>query len=274
MSQTQEVIDLTEDSSSPLENLFHPHSAYGSSRARNNHYPHFGRDVIAIDEQEDPNANRAVDEPRRGSPEVELLYSRPRLMAIPRPRNAAGGPNMQRNDRIGNNHEGNERHTDAVNGRPVQSLTTLAEWRARAQRTHPPHAHQPGNFDPTRRLSREILAHLQPGFQVPPNLGLDDDVMFIDGVPQIDLPGQLDFLRQGFAMGNVPQPQLPPPTYDAPASPRTGYTRSPTEDDMLVCPNCEEELGMGKDEVKKQVWVAKKCGHVSTTFGGCWLLWG
>lgn len=64
-------------------------------------------------------------------------------------------------------------------------------------------------------------------------------------------------------MGERPPP--PPPTYDPPPKPRSGYSRSPKEDDVLICPNCEDELGVGKDDIKKQVWVAKKCGHVSHT---------
>lgn len=81
----------------------------------------------------------------------------------------------------------------------------------------------------------------------------------------IILPGDLDFVTQGFRMGDADgarQTQPPLPTYDAPSPPRPGYTRSPEEEDVLVCPNCEDELGLGKDDVKRQVWVIKACGHV------------
>ncbi|KAI4132661.1 MAG: hypothetical protein LQ338_000601 [Usnochroma carphineum] len=81
----------------------------------------------------------------------------------------------------------------------------------------------------------------------------------------IVLPGDLDFVTQGFRMGDAAgarQTQPPLPTYDAPSPPRTGFTRSPKEDDLLVCPNCEDELGLGRDDVKRQVWVMKACGHV------------
>lgn len=79
------------------------------------------------------------------------------------------------------------------------------------------------------------------------------------------MPGDLDFITQGFHMGDAPvsrQAQAPPPTYDAPPSPHAGFTRSPKEDDVLVCPNCEDELGLGEDDVKRQVWAVKACGHV------------
>ncbi|KAL8930601.1 MAG: hypothetical protein Q9208_000471 [Pyrenodesmia sp. 3 TL-2023] len=81
----------------------------------------------------------------------------------------------------------------------------------------------------------------------------------------IILPGDLDFVTQGFRMGDAPATrQAPPPlpTYDAPSPPRAGFTRSPKEDDALVCPNCEDELGLGKDDIKRQVWVIKACGHI------------
>ena len=88
------------------------------------------------------------------------------------------------------------------------------------------------------------------------------------------LPGELDFSTQGFLMGDVPRPPPPPPpppTYDAPSPPRPGFTRSPAEDDVVVCPNCEEELGIGEDESKRQVWVIKSCGHVcAIIFSLCW----
>ncbi|KAI4119271.1 MAG: hypothetical protein LQ345_000794 [Seirophora villosa] len=86
------------------------------------------------------------------------------------------------------------------------------------------------------------------------------------------LPGDLDFITQGFHMGDAPvtrQTQAPLPTYDAPPPPHAGFTRSPKEDDVLVCPNCEDELGQGKDDVKRQVWVVKACGHVQVYCGEC-----
>ena len=32
---------------------------------------------------------------------------------------------------------------------------------------------------------------------------------------------------------------------------------------MLLCPICEHELGTGEDEVRRQSWCVKSCGHVS-----------
>ncbi|KAH7384022.1 hypothetical protein DE146DRAFT_667640 [Phaeosphaeria sp. MPI-PUGE-AT-0046c] len=79
-------------------------------------------------------------------------------------------------------------------------------------------------------------------------------------------PGLLDFQMVGFQMGNEEPdyPQAPPaPTYQAPPTAPEGFTRSPTEDEgPLICPNCEEELCVGEDEIKRQVWIVKACGHV------------
>lgn len=57
------------------------------------------------------------------------------------------------------------------------------------------------------------------------------------------------------------------PEYKAPAKARSGFTRDIAEEPhVLVCASCEEELGMGDDEdVRAQVWVSRKCGHVSST---------
>ncbi|CAO2655462.1 Nn.00g105260.m01.CDS01 [Neocucurbitaria sp. VM-36] len=74
----------------------------------------------------------------------------------------------------------------------------------------------------------------------------------------------LDFEMVGFdiAMPGVRAQEPPPPTYEAPDKAPEGFTRSPGENDVLVCPNCGDELCVGDDEVKRQVWIAKGCGHV------------
>jgi hypothetical protein len=58
------------------------------------------------------------------------------------------------------------------------------------------------------------------------------------------------------------EPAVRPPTYEAPAKAPGGFTRSPQEDDDLVCPNCGDGLCCGESELKKQVWIVKHCGHV------------
>lgn len=51
--------------------------------------------------------------------------------------------------------------------------------------------------------------------------------------------------------------------YKAPPPAREGFTRSPKENDHLVCANCSLELGVeGEKPAANEVWAAK-CGHVS-----------
>jgi hypothetical protein len=52
------------------------------------------------------------------------------------------------------------------------------------------------------------------------------------------------------------------PIYQAPPAAPKGFTRSAKEADVLVCPNCGDELCAGEVELKKQVWIVKGCGHV------------
>ena len=76
----------------------------------------------------------------------------------------------------------------------------------------------------------------------------------------------LNFGVVGFDLGygGGHQAEPPPATYEAPPPAPEGFTRSPEENDVLVCPNCDSELCKGDDDIKKQVWIAKKCGHVSS----------
>jgi hypothetical protein len=78
------------------------------------------------------------------------------------------------------------------------------------------------------------------------------------------LPTGMDYSVQGFHLGFAnSQEREETPTYDAPAAAPEGFTRSPQEGDVLVCPNCDDELCVGDDDKKKQVWIVRGCGHVS-----------
>lgn len=67
-----------------------------------------------------------------------------------------------------------------------------------------------------------------------------------------------------------------PPTYEAPPKAPEGFTRSPRDDEVVVCPNCGDELCTGDSEVKRQVWILRGCGHVSfcLLFFSWWEDWG
>ena len=57
-------------------------------------------------------------------------------------------------------------------------------------------------------------------------------------------------------------PRRPSPPYKAPAPVAEGFTRKVEEEHVVICLNCEDELGTGDGEIKRQVWVSKQCGHV------------
>ncbi|KAH7342805.1 hypothetical protein BKA65DRAFT_478677 [Rhexocercosporidium sp. MPI-PUGE-AT-0058] len=120
----------------------------------------------------------------------------------------------------------------------------------------------------------------QPRVDAGPGLGFRNNLLQQNIMDQLDMarnahfqamPHALDYQHVAFA---DPKPEhIPPP----PA--RSGFTRSPKEDLVLVCPSCEEELiqnneieeplvkKSGKAPTKKEreehpFWVVKDCGHV------------
>ncbi len=81
----------------------------------------------------------------------------------------------------------------------------------------------------------------------------------------------MDFAATGFDMGLAGGSRPPTPRYSPPPEPNSGFTRSPAEDDVVVCPNCGDELAVASTdrsteerEVKQEIWVIKGCGHVRT----------
>ena len=86
-------------------------------------------------------------------------------------------------------------------------------------------------------------------------------------IPDLDfVRPRLDYEAQGFEFLGVTRATPPaPPTspYQAPRAAIEGYARKVDEEDVVVCPNCGDELGTGLDDVKQQIWAVKQCGHVS-----------
>ncbi|QSS55194.1 RING finger domain-containing protein [Histoplasma capsulatum var. duboisii H88] len=80
----------------------------------------------------------------------------------------------------------------------------------------------------------------------------------IQGELEDDFPIELDYRTTGFGAGETRRT----PAYVAPAAPPPGFTRTVGENEVVVCPNCDHELGTGDDAVRRQIWVAKPCGHV------------
>ncbi len=94
--------------------------------------------------------------------------------------------------------------------------------------------------------------------------------------PQLQLPRisaldafqrpRLNYEAQGFELIGAHQTSPPPrpsSPYKAPRTPALGFTRKVDEDEIVVCPHCGDELGIGDGDLKQQIWVVKQCGHVS-----------
>ena len=239
MSQsTQQVIDLTEDGSSPVAaQIIPPTFTHSEGQRGAQRPPRFDRDIISIDDQEDD----AVDL-REDSPEIQFLTSRPRSRSLSTTRQPRHQSTLRQ-----------RRHTPAARSpvrRPHVSLRITGA---------PAEAH---NHQNAAWLFHPFAARVNTN--TPRTHG--DELIDWENFPggNIELPPHLDYLSPAFDLEQParrqPQPRLP--TYDPPAPAQEGFTRTPNKDDVLVCPNCDDELGLGDDEVKRQVWVVKACGHV------------
>ncbi|KAJ5812744.1 hypothetical protein N7447_009767 [Penicillium robsamsonii] len=65
----------------------------------------------------------------------------------------------------------------------------------------------------------------------------------------------------GYAQPSQPAPRPRRSSYKGLSPAPEGFTRLLAEDDVPVCPNCQEELGTGEG-LKQQIHIAKPCGHV------------
>jgi hypothetical protein len=78
--------------------------------------------------------------------------------------------------------------------------------------------------------------------------------------PGIDLTVDLD--EDGPVRLNYTNTATQTPPYTGPSPAPEGFTRTPEETHNAICPNCEHELGTGDDPLRRQIWIAKPCGHV------------
>ena len=239
-SAARDVIDLTNDDP-VLEASRQPRNANAASyyTSQSSHATRLQRDIIDLDNDN----TRATINSTSQSPDLEVLEVRP-IRSHP-----AGDRDRESNtDRSSHNRVRTPlRPPEASAHRPTYGVWDSLRQHARG-----------------REPDRQSLPNAFHQFLRTPQPDSAREIHFLHDRQGILLPGDLDFITQGFPMGDAPrrQPQPAPPTYDAPSPARTGYTRSPREEDVLVCPNCEEELGSGKDDLKRQVWVIRACGHV------------
>lgn len=248
------VIDLTTDPDSPQPDTRSNLPASASTRA--SRLPRYSRDIIDLDPRIDEYGNFAEtsrdhggerdngDEPIEiEEPDVQIIWaSRPHnpVPHHPRPRPTLSRSNgnisyvSMLRDGVTHQHPSGQRSRSSLG----DHLQNFHHFWTRA-----------GSEGRQRILEAGGLR--QPVRELPHSTNL----------PPIDL----DYDLPGFQMATDPGlPRPPLPTYSSPPPVRPGFTRSPQDDDILVCPNCDEELGSNDDELKRQVWVIKSCGHVRT----------
>lgn len=271
MDDEEVVIDLTADDSGYGASLDERSDSrrWGNDAAPQNE-PYDGRsrrpprlpqgmdNIINLDNG-DETWRRATPrpEPEPGSPEIEFISSRtidpPRRPAPPVGYNADGdevefvSSNPLPEDEVQRRRDDEMRRIlDLVGGANLAARGSYTHLQARVERS-------------IARIHR-TAPHLRRNPTVPPR-GAPRSRGVVYGGFAAPL---LDFDMVGFDLGfGAPRaPDPPAPTYKAPDKAPDGFTRSPQEEGHLICPNCEEELCVGDDEVKRQVWIVKTCGHV------------
>ncbi|KAF2269189.1 hypothetical protein CC78DRAFT_529425 [Lojkania enalia] len=242
-SSRNDVIDLTAEDTGP--------SGPPLPSNRPQRPPRFGREIIDVDEDEPPSAAAP------GSPEIQFISAR----RIDPPRRPTHSPSVQ----LGPLSDDIE----------IVSVHNVPAERRRREHQHHNHGYRPGRFELLGMFEGEgRLAHLRdqitrmaqnrPEPVAPPRTGGAAAARRMRGHVHVGfITPEMDFEMVGFDLGmGPPAPPQPPPTYNAPEAALEGYTRSPGEDDVLVCPNCGDELCTGDSDAKKQVWIVRQCGHV------------
>lgn len=254
------VIDLTEDFDEPAEAMDGVEvpevvqerptvSGRGAQRP-----PRFERNILDISDDEEslfvPAAAEVIDlsqeddypphEPANtDSPEVEFVSARPlppHLRQQHRDRERAASTESWHNA----NRQPTPHHRYQIHHSMSQIFNTLRQAE-----------HTEGLMQHIQTVDRELerLQHRAPGAMTLP-------------LPQLNI--DLDFTTAAFDLGHEREREATgPPAYEAPSPAPAGFTRTPAEDDVLVCPNCGDQLCEGKTDQKKQLWAIKKCGHVS-----------
>ncbi|OOF93098.1 hypothetical protein ASPCADRAFT_8047 [Aspergillus carbonarius ITEM 5010] len=233
--QIDEVIDLTNEPDTPEQTVQQqpPLQAEGSRRERPRP-PRFPRDILTevVDLEEEPDNVNNLDPP--DSPEVQFVGAtvlRPRL------------PPLERQPPL----------------HPYNRIPTPGIWRDVLHLPNP--GHQPVRLGQQFRPDF-ALRHFRDDL---PRLSEMESFWIGNGrAGAIDLTINLDVdgpLGLDYQLTGVTPERAPGNSYKPPSPPPEGFTRNIEENDVVICPNCDMELGVG-DEVKQQIWVVKQCGHV------------
>ncbi len=244
-NHTHNVIDLTDDPPSPIfapRSNVHPLNRRRSPAPRSRRGPRYERDIIDAEAAEETPTS-TVDL-RESSPEVQFIRARPRSQSTSS--RTRGPPNHRvfSDPRLPSPPP--ERRHGRMVGVPGQPPILVPDYE--------PYMAGFEIFMTERRNTRDELVQIDDW-----PLGLENALGGFE-------PPDFNFGLQGFNLEHPSRPIVPPPrlpTYDAPPPARAGFTRDLNEDDVLICPNCDDELGVGEDDTKRQVWIVKSCGHVS-----------
>ena len=286
------VIALTDEPDSPPQSHTRLSNATGGTTStRASRLPRFSRDVIDLEDDSesfdaDEETQRAFEEvlgealgdpdtptDENGSPDspdVEILWSRPSETApqpaqrqtgvgwhasLPRP-----GPSQRPLPLDWRRLTQPEPSTRMLS--TIRNLFRLNDDEARV--TTP--AHRLGADIPFPLHERHTpmrFSHTAHSHQY----NVDNERFEFSAAFQV--PGNLQYDAPAFVVARDVPTHSALPLYEAPAPPRPGYTRSASEDHVMVCPNCDEELGIGDTELQRQVWIVKKCGHVRARSACC-----
>ena len=279
------VIDLTDEPDSPPQSHARTSNApMGSTSTRASRLPRFSRDVIDLEDDSetydaDEETQRAFEEAlgepdtpieENGSPEspeVEVLWSRPSETA-PQPAQRPAGVGWHASlPQLGPNHRislVDVRHLNRSEPSTRMLSTIRNLFRLNDDEAHLQPAHRSGAQHPfysPDRLDPTLIPYADPTV-----IG-NGRISFHS--PSFQLPGNLRYDAPAFVVARDAPIHSALPLYEAPAPPRPGYARSASDNDVMVCPNCDLELGIGETELQRQVWTVKKCGHVCAHFPYC-----
>lgn len=245
------VIDLTSDTSdneAPEVTAASRRPSISGRQAQR--LPRFAREIIDIDDDEPPAQppERPPESTRRlSSPDIEIIETR---QLPPRTQLRQPTPTLLRQD------------AQEVTFLETRRLPSPISQITRTRRRLPtPHVLARGRHGQIARVDRHHRGRMHEGFP-----GMDGIQHFFNRVQVqlgMDVGIDLNFETVGFDLGMMRDAPARPPAYEPPTQVPEGFTRSPKEDEVLVCPNCGDELCEGSTKQKRQIWVVKKCGHVS-----------
>ncbi|KAI9779728.1 MAG: hypothetical protein M1839_007226 [Geoglossum umbratile] len=247
---SQTVIDLTGDDSPPSSHA----ASRGNSSARISRPPRYPRDIIDVDALPDTPERRSVTL-RQPSPEVQLTFSRARVpgrVGVHRQTDLGGLAQPVEPHQIYRSTLGVSHGVAGVNDRGPVVATGQQQLQFNQHERPSLTSRRAGEF-------REVRSHPRRPRQQ------NDDIGHAPPAINFHVP-RLNYGGVGFELVADGSPDDPvivlgKRAYSAPEPAKEGFTRSPNEGDIIVCPNCDDELTVGDDDVKRSVWVAK-CGHV------------